>query len=182
MNLTKLLFLLIIASITIYGQNENNKPEDLSLSPISTFADACARCHGDEGNNYGKEFAKLDAEELQHVTEDMMYGPAYLDPTEIELKAMTAYQRAISNNEPFIVITNAASYIKGEDNNLKLETSLNTKLEQSENIEIQKGEKEFQFIINPNGKTNIEITAIRGDKKTTIIFPQEIYSHSKMEK
>lgn len=178
MKLTKLILLLITCLITISAQNKNRTLKDLSLPPVSTFADACARCHGDEGKNYGEGFAKIDDEELRHVTEDMMYGPAYLEPTEADIEAMTSYQRAISKDEPFIAIVNGGTYLDGKDDKLKLEISLNAELVENEKIEIEKGEKEYQYLLKPSDKTNITITAKREDKTTTIIFPRNIYSHS----
>jgi hypothetical protein len=179
MKLTKPFLFLITSLITLHAQTENSVLKNLSLPPVSTFAEACARCHGDEGKNYGKDFAKLDTEELHHITEDMMYGPAYLEPTKTEIEAMTSYQRAISKDEPFIVITNAASYLEGKDDKLKLEISLNAELAGNENIEIQKGKNEYQYLLKASDKTEIKITAKRGDKTTSITFPQNIYSHSK---
>ncbi len=41
---------------------------NLPLPPVSTFEEACARCHGPQGSFYGAEFAKLSDEELVQVT------------------------------------------------------------------------------------------------------------------
>lgn len=76
----------------------------LDLAPVSTFEQACARCHGPQGSFYGEAFAELPPAELREVVHDMMVGPGFLSPTEPEVDAMTAYHRALAAGEPFICI------------------------------------------------------------------------------
>jgi hypothetical protein len=68
----------------------------LSLSPVSTFEDAWARCHGPQGSFPGKEFARLNGEKLAEVVREMMEGPASLQPSDADVRAMTAYHHALA--------------------------------------------------------------------------------------
>lgn len=172
----QIIFLLLIPFYLV-GQEKKQAVENILLPPVSTFADACARCHGDEGNNYGDEFAKIEREELHKITEDMMYGPAFLQPNEVDIEAMTSYQAAISKDEPFAIVVNAASYLDGEDELLKIETSLNSDIVESEDYEVEKGEKDFQYLLKPKDKQEFKITVERNGKTSSFIFPGTILSH-----
>jgi hypothetical protein len=77
----------------------------LSLPPVSTFEKACARCHGSQGSFYGDEFANLRDQELIDVTREMMEGPAFLHPSDVDVRAMVAYHHALVAAEPFVVVT-----------------------------------------------------------------------------
>ena len=77
----------------------------LNPGPVETFADNCASCHGPNGSFYGEKFGSREDEELKKFVEEMMRGPAFLKPSEADIKAMTAYHRALSAGEPFICVT-----------------------------------------------------------------------------
>ena len=167
----------ILLTGIVYGQN--NEIKNLSLPPVSTFAGACARCHGDEGKNYGSGFAKLEDEELHKVVEDMMYGPAYLEPSQTDIDAMTSYQKAISNDEPFIVVVNAESFLNGSEKTLKVETSLNSQIQPGDLYSLKQGDKKYRYELIPHKEGKIKMAAKRGEKVTELSFPDEIWSHSK---
>ena len=78
--------------------------QTLELSPISTFEEKCSRCHGSQGSFYGEAFANLEEEKLKQTVKEMMEGPAFLQPTEMEIVAMADYHRALAKKMPFIVI------------------------------------------------------------------------------
>ncbi|MBN1361733.1 MAG: cytochrome c [Sedimentisphaerales bacterium] len=79
--------------------------QPLSLPPVSTFEDACARCHGPEGSFYGEGFAEPAGRELKVVVREMMEGPAFLTPSATDVDAMVAYHRALAAGEPFLCVT-----------------------------------------------------------------------------
>ena len=77
----------------------------LSLPPVSTFEASCANCHGPQGSFFGEEFGELPDEQLHDAVEEMMEGPAFLDPTDADLRAMVAYHHALAAREPFLCVT-----------------------------------------------------------------------------
>ncbi|KUO59942.1 hypothetical protein APF79_09205 [bacterium BRH_c32] len=85
-------FIIIIIFYTgvILAQEKKITPEEFKKAEL-TFKQKCTRCHGSEGRAFGKNFAKMEKKELRHLTEDMMFGPARLNPTESEIKAMIEY-------------------------------------------------------------------------------------------
>lgn len=94
------------------GPDWRQSAVDLELPPIRTFAMNCARCHGEGGAMYARPF-KHQGEDLRRVIEEMMRGPAQLDPTEAEVEAMLAYHHSIRRGTPFAAATNAGSVADG---------------------------------------------------------------------
>lgn len=86
-------------------QRELIKTVMLSLPPVSTFEASCANCHGPQGSFFGEEFGELPDEQLHDAVEEMMEGPAFLNPTDADLRAMVAYHRALAAKEPFLCVT-----------------------------------------------------------------------------
>lgn len=82
---------------------------NLRYGPVVTFERSCARCHGREGASYHETFYRLDRRRLVQAVIDMMHGQTHLKPTDADILAMTAYQQAIQEKVPFVVIDNAAS-------------------------------------------------------------------------
>jgi len=95
---------------------------DLELAPVRTFAMHCARCHGDGGAMYPRPF-RHRGEDLRRVIEEMMVGPAQLDPTEAEVEAMLAYHRTMRRETPFAVAANAGSVAAGNADALRGEAT-----------------------------------------------------------
>ncbi len=92
---------------------QNRPAAEVNYPPVSTFESRCARCHGPHGSFYGESFGKLPEEELKRFVGDMMKGPARLKPNESDIEAMTAYNRALARNMPFIYISSVISTGKG---------------------------------------------------------------------
>lgn len=88
---------------------------DLVEGPLTTFDRACSRCHGPQGSFYGSSFEKLSDDQLHHSVEEMMRGPAQLEPTALQIDAMAAYQRALRDHRPFICVTNAAAFTSRQE-------------------------------------------------------------------
>ncbi len=86
-------------------QRELIEPVTLSLPPVSTFEASCANCHGPQGSFFGEEFGELPDEQLHDAVEEMMIGPAFLNPTDADLRAMVAYHHALAAKEPFLCVT-----------------------------------------------------------------------------
>ncbi|MEN6308919.1 MAG: cytochrome c [Anaerohalosphaeraceae bacterium] len=80
----------------------------ITLGPVSTFEQSCARCHGPQGSFYGETFAKLSDTQLREFVMEMMEGPAGLHPTEEDIAAMTAYPRALSAGKPYLIVMDYA--------------------------------------------------------------------------
>lgn len=77
----------------------------LENGPVRTFEKHCARCHGPKGNFYGDKFGSRSHKDLMYIVEEMMRGPAFLNPSEADVHAMTAYHHALNAGEPFICVT-----------------------------------------------------------------------------
>lgn len=84
---------------------ESIEPVMLSLPPVSTFEASCANCHGPQGSFFGDEFGELPDAQLHDAVQDMMEGPAFLKPSDADLRAMVAYHRALAAKEPFLCVT-----------------------------------------------------------------------------
>ncbi len=135
---------------------EAAEPVNLTLPPVATFDRACARCHGPEGSFYGRGFAS-HPDELRQVIDEMMRGPAFLDPTESDVEAMTAYHRALAADEPFVAVTNAADAVAGEP------------------IEFDASPDADVTVARDNGTATL--TVARDDASVTIHFPRQLWSH-----
>jgi hypothetical protein len=96
---------------------------DLGQGPVTLFDRACSRCHGPQGAFYGSGFAKLDDDRLRERVEEMMKGPAQLQPSPLQVEAMIAYSRALRDHRPFICVTNAAAFLAGKDLTLRGEVT-----------------------------------------------------------
>ncbi len=132
---------------------------NVTLPPVATFADKCARCHGPEGAFYGKEFSHLTPAKLTIKVDEMMRGPGFLKPTDADIAAMTAYHWSLRLKEPFVVVLNGASATASDPDSLKLEASPNTAVEVS---------------VMPGG---VQVTATRGEQRSAIVFPEQQWSH-----
>jgi len=164
-----------LSGLICFAQKE--KADNISLPPVLTFEENCARCHGSEGDNFGDHFTKLKNDELRNITEEMMYGPGFLNPTETEINAMTAYQTAISKNEPFAVVLNAGSYLNGVDEILKVEVSSGSKPVENDSYTIEKGSKVNRYLIKSISKDKVEISVTKNGKAAGFIFPENIRTH-----
>ncbi len=150
-------FLFTISSISICKDVQYDF-HSLELSPIGTFENACARCHGSQGSFYGEAFANLEPEKLKQTVKEMMEGPAFLQPTEIEIDAMVAYHKALAAQSPFIVINNV---IESEQEYIVTgETQPDTKLL------FTQGKKSTTIEIDEEGSWKISLSSL--DKSAII--------------
>ena len=92
------ILIIIFYSGVILAQEKKITPEEFKKAEL-TFERKCTRCHGKEGRAFGKNFAKMEKKELRNLTEDMMFGPARLKPTESEIKAMIEYLISLNSNK-----------------------------------------------------------------------------------
>lgn len=175
-----LLFILInffIVNGNFYPQSRLNKIRDISIAPVSAFHDYCARCHGEEGSTYGKNFAHLREDSLKEVVEDMMFGPAELTPDSLEIEAMAAYNNSLKNTKPFAVVLNAASFIAGKEKNLKVEISPESTLETADdNIKISKNNNICELTYGPAKIKELVITVKKNKTSSSLKFPDEMWT------
>ena len=168
---------LIIFFSNAYSQSQINKIVDISISPVSAFKEYCSRCHGEEGSSYGKGFGNLKDDSLKMVTEDMMFGPAGLNPDETEIEAMVSYNKSLKNNKPFATVLNAKSFLNGKDKCLEIETSPGAKLETNNNdIKINESRNVWKLSYDQNKISKVEIIVKRKNTSSMFTFPAELWT------
>ena len=100
---------------------------NLTLPTITTYEQACARCHGPQGMFHWKQVTALDAGALPAKIQQMMTQQGMLRPTPADEQAMLAYHKAMHDVGPggplFIVATNAEAYAAGREPALKGEAT-----------------------------------------------------------
>ncbi len=74
---------------------------DLSNSPINTFKESCSRYHETEGNAYSEGFAQMSDDSLKEIISMMMNRPARLTPGQIDIAAMTTYNKIYQKQKTF---------------------------------------------------------------------------------
>jgi cytochrome c553 len=177
-------FLWMIASIafvcalgSIQDASQDRQYSDISLPPVASFRDYCARCHGYEGAAYGKDFANIGEDSLEDVIEDMMFGPAGLNPDSISIAAMVAYNRALSRKVPFAVVLNARSFLDKRDSALSIEASPGALVEGADSVRTG-GANSIRWIKPRNGREekSIRITVQRKGVSSVFQFPDELWS------
>jgi len=159
---------------------------NLTLGPVSTFSQSCARCHGPRGSFYGDTFGELRGEALREIVEEMMAGPAGLRPTHAEVDAMAAYHRALLADQPFVVVTNAAAASAGQAGALRGEADPGAEVAVTageEVLEVKRDGVSWSAAL-PAGWSGeagptLAITATRGDAQTRLAFPAEAWSHNR---
>ena len=99
---------------------EPGAPRATGFAPLAYFGQNCARCHGENGSNYGDNFAKnLDDKALHQVVDEMAQGPGQAPLSAADLEVETAWHRAFRDKKPFVVIvetekTDAGWQLSGE--------------------------------------------------------------------
>lgn len=93
---------------------ETAGPHASSFAPLAYFNQNCARCHGENGSFYEKDFAhnKSDAD-LRAVIDEMAEGPAQAPLSPAELDAVAAWHRALRDKKPFVVIVKSEKTATG---------------------------------------------------------------------
>lgn len=151
---------------------------NISLPPISTFRDFCARCHGYEGAAYGKGFGSLEDDSLRSMIEDMMFGPASLAPDSIDVAAMTAYNVSLKNAIPFAAVFNAGSFLQGKDSILRIEISPGgTVAVRDSLIAVRGAGTQWELKYNPGKITQVVMAITREGRLSELRFPAELWVH-----
>lgn len=122
--------------------------QQITLGPVSTFEQACARCHGPQGSFYGEAFANLSDTQLHEFIKEMMEGPAGLHPTEEDIAAMTAYHQALAAKKPYLVIMD---YVEENGYRLSGQASLQS------NLIIQTAGGPVQAAPDSNGNWSVQL-------------------------
>lgn len=73
----------------------------LDFAPLSYYAGACARCHGEQGANYGDILQHKTDAQLHEGIDMMAHGPGQSPLDEPQLQVMTAWHRALVDGKPF---------------------------------------------------------------------------------
>lgn len=175
--IVRICFTLAWIIAAVYPQSKGEKLADISLPPVSTFHEYCARCHGEEGSAYGKGFGNLTDDSLRAVIEDMMFGPAGLNPTGIEIKAMTTYHKFLRDNKPFATVLNSNSFSDRKEKSLMMDVSPGADLETNDKeIKIQKKRSTWVLTFDPAKTKKVRITITRNGSSSTLDFPEMIWS------
>lgn len=149
----------------------------LTLAPVSTFEESCANCHGPQGSFYGEAFAQLAEPELREFVHDMMVGPAFLSPTEVEVDAMTAYHRALSAGEPFICIS--ALERAGDGVTVRGECTPDAALRLAaprEQAIAAESDGRWQLVLD--APAPLELQAAREDNSSRLAYPPRQWTHA----
>ena len=158
------------------GTPPGNRIADITLPPVATFNQYCVRCHGYEGSAYGRDFANIREDSLNNITEDMMFGPAGLNPDSISIAAMVAYNRALSKHMPFAAVMNGRSYFDGRDTLLFLEASPAAAVEGADSTMAGTSSVSLWRMHYDKNKGSVRITVTRNGVSSQIRFPDELWS------
>jgi hypothetical protein len=170
-------FILISFPLSIYLQSDISKIVDFSKSPIKTFKESCSGCHGSEGSAYGKNFAVMSDDSLKEIISMMMYGPGQLTPTQEDIGAMVAYNKAISSKKPFAIVMNSKSFLDGKEDNLLVSLSPKEKLSVNDKqVKIEKSDSDYKLFFDPKKIKELKITVSEDNSSSVINFPKELWS------
>ena len=73
----------------------------LDFAPFGYFNSACARCHGENGNNYGDVLKGHNDVRLREGIHAMAVGPGQSPLDDARLDVMTRWHRALIDGKPF---------------------------------------------------------------------------------
>ena len=159
------------------GNSPNSQYRDIALPPVATFNTYCARCHGYEGSAYGHGFASIGDSSLKNITEDMLFGPAGLNPDSLSIGAMVAYNRALSRKKPFASVLNTRRYFDKLDSFLYIETSPGTIVKDADSVGGRsQGAAQWRIPHDRNKEEIFQITASRMGDSVVIQFPKDLWS------
>jgi hypothetical protein len=174
-----LIFSLVLVTFAygVYFVSGSKKRSDISLSPVSAFRDYCTRCHGEEGGAYGKNFGNLSDDSLRMVVEDMMFGPAGLNPDKIEIEAMVAYNKSLKKDKPFAAVMNLKSFLEGKDKNLMIDASPVSDLKtDNTKVGIRKNKEIWELSFDPAKIRKVKITVTRRGSSAFLNYPDELWT------
>jgi len=153
------------------------KSVDLVAGPVTTFEEACSRCHGPQGAFHGEELASLTDEKLREVVEKMMKGPSQLQPTLEQIEAMAAYQRSLRDRRPFLCVTNGAAFSAGRDIALRGEATPGSA------VSLGKGEtvlaassEQFTWSVQNAPRPPFTVVAVHGETAIQLEYPAHLWS------
>jgi cytochrome c553 len=177
----QLMFILLIASgLSVFDapfQSNKNGVVNLNLSPVSLFHSNCARCHGEEGVSYGKDFAHITDDSLRNAVNDMMFGPAGVNPDSIEIEAMIAYARSLKDKKPFADFMNLKSFLNRKEDILRVDASPRSVLiTGNKKVKIKKGANNWELIFNLSKIKKVIFTVTRDGKSAYLRYPDELWS------
>jgi hypothetical protein len=162
---------------SIYGQTELKKISNLSLAPVSTFKNYCARCHGEEGVSYGKGFGALKPDSLKAIVKEMMFGPGGLNPDSVSIGAMISYNKLLEENRPFAAVLNSGSFLEGKEPFLRIESSPGSLLEaENGSAKREKNEDIWDIVIDTAKIGKVKIKIERNNSVSSFVFPEQIYT------
>jgi len=169
MGLTGLLLLIV----ALAGSSLRPAP----VETVSFFNRRCAPCHGKEGALFPEQFIK----KYQHDTAliDVIKSMPGADVLNDEgLQAMAAYLRAISHEEPYIIWTKQREgIIEGEFAPASATLKASAK-QQSLKVE-RPSSNRWRIRLPANVElADVELTAQRGTKRTTLRLKDSPYSHA----
>lgn len=78
------------------------KLEALDFAPLSYYEGACARCHGNNGANYGDLLKGKSDAQLHDGIHAMAAGPGQSPLDDKQVGVMTRWHRALIDGEPFV--------------------------------------------------------------------------------
>lgn len=154
----------------------SSPPTPSGFGPLSYFQQACSRCHGPNGANYGDTFgADLSDTDLHQMVEDMAAGPGGKPLEGESLNAQVAFHRSLVDRHPFVIVTHF------DQRNLQGETIPGAM------IQITVNGKSYDATVSGHRWTiqfppdiqlsQIQVSATRQDKKTEIDLSRQTYSH-----
>lgn len=150
---------------------------DLVEGPLTTFERACSRCHGPQGSFFGEHFAKLNDEGIYEQTEEMMRGPAQLDPDRPRVEAMAAFLRALRDHRPFICVTNAQAFASGREAVLRGEVTPGASVVLEKGlVKVDAGVEQRVWTIASPPQPPFVLRARAGDGEVKIDFPARGWS------
>lgn len=89
------------------GENKG-APHVTAFAALDYFGENCARCHGEYGSFYGKDFGKnRDDAQMHEVVDEMAQGPAGAPLDEADLKVLVAWHLALRDGKPFVALISA---------------------------------------------------------------------------
>lgn len=169
---------LLLALLT-RGQGEAPKPgEPLKLAPRAYFVGHCQRCHGVDGANYPKDFAKAEGKDkLRADIVRMAAGPGGAPLKDPDVDVQMAYHALISDRRPFLSVTERkGAVVKGEvSDGATLKASIGT-------VEIDDDDEWTLTLPSDTDFAKVKLTATLGDKTTDLVPAESAYAKPDVEK
>lgn len=168
----------LVGLLVLLGALATGSLRPAPVDTVSLFNRRCASCHGKEGARFEAQFHKKYAHESELI-EMVKSMPGAEGLNEEGLQAMTAYMRAISREEPYLIWTEQREgVLEGEVSPASATLKASAK-RQSLKVERPSGNRwriQLPAKVKP---AEVELTAQRGTKRTTLRLKDAPYSHHK---